>query len=99
MSYQAVQLITGHGNFRAYLHRIGRRDDPNCDCGAEDTAGHVLFDCPGTAEWRARAEAAALRRGLRWPRNDQEINDRETADWWKFFSAEAGKLNRLKHDR
>ncbi|GJQ68329.1 hypothetical protein Trydic_g23102, partial [Trypoxylus dichotomus] len=81
LSHQATQLVTGHGNFRAYLHRIGRRDSADCDCGAEDTAGHVLFDCPLTETWRARTETAAIRAGLRWPRSEAEVSDSETKEW------------------
>ncbi|GJQ76253.1 hypothetical protein Trydic_g1988 [Trypoxylus dichotomus] len=49
----------GYGNFGALLHRIGRRDNANCGCGAEDTAGHVLFNCPYMKVWRARREEVA----------------------------------------
>ncbi|GJQ70544.1 hypothetical protein Trydic_g22945, partial [Trypoxylus dichotomus] len=79
------QLVTGHGNFGAYLHRVGRRDSADCECGGEDTAGHVLFDCPYTEDWRSRTETEAINAGLRWPRNEGEINDDETAEWWTFF--------------
>ncbi|GJQ67634.1 hypothetical protein Trydic_g8425 [Trypoxylus dichotomus] len=59
----ATQLITGHGNFGAYLHRIGRRDSADCECGGEDTAGHVLFDCPYTEDWQSRTETEAINAG------------------------------------
>ncbi|GJQ77957.1 hypothetical protein Trydic_g2318 [Trypoxylus dichotomus] len=98
LSYQATQLVTGHGNFGAYLHRIGRRDSANCECGEEDTAGHVLFDCPYTEDWRSRTETEAINAGLRWPRNEGEINDDETAEWWTFFCSAVEKLHRLRHD-
>ncbi|GJQ79257.1 hypothetical protein Trydic_g5500 [Trypoxylus dichotomus] len=81
LSYQATQLVTGHGNFGAYLHRIQRRDSADCECGGEDTAGHVLFDCPYTEDWRSRTETEAINTGLRWPRNEGEINNDETAEW------------------
>ncbi|GJQ87652.1 hypothetical protein Trydic_g5741 [Trypoxylus dichotomus] len=98
LSYQATQLVTGHGNFGAYLHRIGRRDSADCECGGEDTAGHVLFDCPYTEDWRSRSETEAINAGLRWPRNEGEINDDETAEWWTFFCSAVEKLDRLRHD-
>ncbi|GJQ86212.1 hypothetical protein Trydic_g12477 [Trypoxylus dichotomus] len=98
LSYQATQLVTGHGNFGAYLHRIGRRDSANCECGGEDTAGHVLFNCPYTEDWRSRTETEAINAGLRWPRNEGEINDDETAEWWTFFCSAVEKLHRLRHD-
>lgn len=98
LSYQAVQLITGHGNFKSYLHRIGRRDSAECDCGEEDTASHVLVECPHTWEWRERTRTEALRAGLEWPTREDEIRNNETATWWEFFSRAAEKIERLKHD-
>ncbi|GJQ66528.1 hypothetical protein Trydic_g4514 [Trypoxylus dichotomus] len=98
LSYQATQLVTGHGNFGAYLHRIGRRDSADCECGGEDTAGHVLFDCPYTEDWRSRTETEAINACLRWPRNEGEINDDQTAEWWTLFCSAVEKLDRLRHD-
>lgn len=48
---QMTQLITEHGSFRGYTHRIGKTEDSLCKfCG--DTMNdniHVIFDCP---QWR-----------------------------------------------
>ena len=30
LSYRLVQVLTGHGCFGAYLHRIGREESPSC---------------------------------------------------------------------
>lgn len=51
LTYQATQLITGHGWFRGHTHRIGKADSDRCSfCGAagEDNV-HVLVECE---EWR-----------------------------------------------
>lgn len=47
LTYRLVQVMTGHGCFGSYLHRIGREETPSCHhCGAtEDTAQHTLEEC------------------------------------------------------
>lgn len=46
-SYYLTQALTGHGSFRAYLHRFRRSEDASClDCEAEeDDAEHAIFHC------------------------------------------------------
>ena len=43
-----VQVLTGHGCFGEYLHRIGREPTEVCHhCGARvDSADHTLLECP-----------------------------------------------------
>ena len=43
-----VQVLTGHGCFGEYLHRIGREPLEVCHhCGAPvDSADHTLLECP-----------------------------------------------------
>src|SRR4029434_2938432 len=37
---------TGHGRFRANMHRMNLCDAPDCPCGApEQTADHIINDC------------------------------------------------------
>ncbi|KAI4475788.1 hypothetical protein M0804_014104 [Polistes exclamans] len=46
-TFYTTQLLTGHGCFPAYLHRIGRAASPRCFyCGDdEDNADHSLIVC------------------------------------------------------
>ncbi|CAG4935877.1 unnamed protein product [Colias eurytheme] len=56
LSYRLVQVLSGHGCFGSYLHRIGREPAPTCHhCSDQlDTAHHTLAECPAwTAERRA----------------------------------------------
>jgi len=48
VTYRLVQVISGHGCFGDYLHRIGREESAACHhCGADrDTAQHTLEECP-----------------------------------------------------
>jgi hypothetical protein len=59
VSRAVLQLMTGHCNLGGYLHRIGKRDTPECSfCGEEDeTVGHFLMRC------------------RRWDRERNEISD------------------------
>ncbi|XP_071579058.1 uncharacterized protein [Temnothorax nylanderi] len=54
LSFYAVQVITGHGCFGKYLHRIGKERTTRCwHCpeGA-DTAQHTLEFCPAWEDER-----------------------------------------------
>jgi hypothetical protein len=48
LTYRLVQVLTGHGCFGEYLHRIGREPMMVCHhCGAPmDSAEHTLLECP-----------------------------------------------------
>lgn len=51
LSFRLVQVMTGHGCFGQFLHRIGRDEAPRCrHCRArDDTAQHTLGECPAWA--------------------------------------------------
>jgi hypothetical protein len=52
LSFRIVQVLTGHGCFGHYLHKVARREEtPQCHhCDAlDDTAEHTLQECPA---WR-----------------------------------------------
>ncbi|XP_033317924.1 uncharacterized protein LOC117215648 [Bombus bifarius] len=59
INYETMQILTGHGIFNWYRHRIGKESHTSCwDCGAElDDTEHVLFWCPRWAAERAELEA------------------------------------------
>lgn len=54
-NFHLVQVLSGHGCFRQYLHRFGHASSPNCpNCGSvAETPEHVLFTCPRFEEDRA----------------------------------------------
>lgn len=60
LTFRSTQIVTGHGCFAAYLHRIGRDATPRCQhCGAdEDTAQHTLEVCVSWEEERIALKAA-----------------------------------------
>lgn len=54
-SYHTTQILTGHGSFGEFLHRIGKAETPGCVyCNEDkDDAGHTLFECQRWAAERA----------------------------------------------
>ena len=58
-----TQLTTGHANLQRHRHIMGMEEDPYCNkCGMEQTAIHILTECPGY--WQERMthlQAPALR--------------------------------------
>ncbi|XP_050494606.1 uncharacterized protein LOC126875776 [Bombus huntii] len=53
-----MQILTGHGIFNCYRHKIGKQSHTSCwDCGAVmDDAEHVLFWCLRWTEERTELE-------------------------------------------
>lgn len=45
LNYYLTQMLSGHGCFRAYLHRFGYEESPDCpaDCGVAEDAEYVFF--------------------------------------------------------
>ncbi|XP_047993904.1 uncharacterized protein LOC125232320 [Leguminivora glycinivorella] len=69
LTYRVTQIVSGHGCFGHYLHKIQREPRPQChECGvADDTAQHTLEECTRWAVERAtlRAETGAADLSLR----------------------------------
>lgn len=64
--HNAVQLLSGHGDLPANLHRLGLAEMPWCAwCpGPLGTAEHILRECPKFQEERAALEAVVFPRGV-----------------------------------
>lgn len=58
VNYYLTQMLSGHGCFRAYLHRFKHDDSPECpSCpGVTEDAEHVFFVCPRFGSQRDKAE-------------------------------------------
>ncbi|XP_015509714.2 uncharacterized protein LOC107216897 [Neodiprion lecontei] len=48
VNYYLTQMLSGHGCFRAYLHRFKHDDSPECPAcpRVAENAEHVFFECP-----------------------------------------------------
>lgn len=54
-----AEILTGHGNFKTHLYRLGKVPSPNCpECEVLDTPVHRIFGCPryGNQREELRAE-------------------------------------------
>ncbi|XP_061705640.1 uncharacterized protein LOC133516640 [Cydia pomonella] len=60
LTFRITQVVSGHGCFGHYLHKIQREPGPQChECGAmDDTAQHTLKECNRWAVERAALRAA-----------------------------------------
>ncbi|XP_015430124.1 PREDICTED: uncharacterized protein LOC107186705 [Dufourea novaeangliae] len=63
LTYRLMQMLTGHGCFDEYLHKIGAVATAECQqCGTGlDSAQHALEECPSFA-----GERWALKRVVGW---------------------------------
>jgi retron-type reverse transcriptase len=56
LSYRLTQILTGHGCFGAYLHRIGKEASAACHhcttASTDDDVEHTVFSCPAWATQR-----------------------------------------------
>lgn len=61
LTFHLTQVLSGHGCFRQYLHRFGHAASPACpECvDKEESAEHVLFECPRFVEARSGMMAAS----------------------------------------
>lgn len=58
-TYHITQILTGHGCFQAYLHRIGKAANPSCimcTSGEIDDSEHTLLRCEHFREGRLTME-------------------------------------------
>jgi len=48
VNYYLIQMLSGHGCYRAYLHKFRHENFPDCPtgCGVPENAEHVFFQCP-----------------------------------------------------
>lgn len=70
-NHHSMQVLTGHGNFRARLASFNLVDGENCRCGLPETSQHFLLECP-----RFEAQRVALREVIgdrEWPEAARQL--------------------------
>lgn len=61
VNYYVTQMLTGHGYFRKYLHKMGKCSSSKCiyeEVEVEDDVEHTFFHCERWVERRSELEAA-----------------------------------------
>lgn len=72
------QFMSGHGCFNSSLHRYNLCDTTRCGCGfPEETAEHVLRDCPIFDQERKDLILAVQAAGARWPCENEFMTSSE----------------------
>ncbi|XP_071581777.1 uncharacterized protein [Temnothorax nylanderi] len=102
LAFHTVQIITGHGCFGHYLHRIGKERTARCHYCPEgaDTAQHTLEHCPAWAEKR-RALRAAIGEDLSLPaviRATVGVGEESKEKWRAFASFCDNVMSRKEAD-
>ena len=95
VNFHLTQLLTGHGHFNEYLHRMGWKSSPLCDyCQQdEDTAEHTFYKCERCTAMRCALEAEMEE--LITPENTVELMLRSETNW-DAVAAYAEKVLRQK---
>lgn len=97
LSYRMTQVLSGHGCFGFFLHRIGRDETPRCQhCEAEvDTAQHTLEECPS---WDAQREV--LTRTIGWDLSVSAVVDSmlESKENWDAVAAYCDQVLTIKEE-
>ncbi|XP_023211506.1 uncharacterized protein LOC111614364 [Centruroides sculpturatus] len=91
-----TQVILGHGNFPAYLHRFNLREDNKCDCNNIDIgdAVHFAFNCTKYDNQRSELLHNYLLKNPSWPPTAENIfKDKKL---WKTFEDYIHKTDALK---
>ncbi|CAL1677347.1 unnamed protein product [Lasius platythorax] len=91
-------MLSGHGCFRAYLHKFKHEDSPEClTCrGVDEDAEHVFFMCPRFSTPRSTWETALEGRIL--PENLVEAMLSSEAAWEATSSFAVEVLKDLRRE-
>lgn len=88
-NYYIVQILSGHGNFKAKLKKLGLSETESCTCGETDTAEHTLFTCANHTEARRTLEKHARAHKITWPCNHEDLVRAEMFDALAVYAKEA----------
>lgn len=101
LEYYTTQLLSGHGCFAAFRHKIGKSRDPECwfGCGESDTAEHHMVRCHRWQEERARLLDGILMQTQQRPSPKELMASiLERKDHWRIFKEFARSTLRAKEE-
>ena len=93
LTYYTAQMLTGHGDFQTFLHRIGKSPSDtclHCEEHPEDTVTHTILECRALEEQR---------RGLRFgtvPRLVEAML--ESCENWKSITLKVDSIMSRKRE-
>lgn len=93
--FHLTQVLSGHGCFEHFLHKIGRRRSAVCIfCHEEDdTAEHTFFNCPS---WKTERDNAWRSLGLTITPDNMVNTMLEGEEQWKELQRLANTIMRAK---
>jgi len=101
--HYATQILSGHGDFNGKLAGFKLVEDPTCMCGGqEETARHVLWDCPLADQDRTKLRKTIEDLGFSWPlENRQYIGHKKAWEALMIFAKSylSAKEKRRVEDR
>lgn len=98
MNYRLTQIMSGHGCFQGFLHRIKKAETNTClHCMARsvDSAAHTLFECPAWDDARNKLNSIMSCR-LEWSSYIPEIC--KYKEKWKALHDYAQEVMKYKED-
>lgn len=98
VDYYLTQMLSGHGYFGKYLHRMKIRERPNCIyCDAdEDDAEHTFFDC---SRWSAERECLEELIGGAWRPDSVVWLLLQSEQKWHYIAQYTQRILRTKKKR
>lgn len=80
MNHSMFQLLSGHGDFNVYLHKINKSETENCDTCQEtlEDPQHVALVCPRYENMRVDLRQVTEQMQIRWPANLDTLINEET---------------------
>ncbi|XP_023211629.1 uncharacterized protein LOC111614486 [Centruroides sculpturatus] len=77
--HETTQVLTNHGKFSAYLHRIKKTDNGKCHCDgvSEGDANHYIYDCNIYDQFRYPLYRECITQGVGWRPQANEIFNRK----------------------
>jgi len=92
LDHYTSQLLTGHGDFLAQLHRFRLVNSPNCMCsiGVAETVAHVLLKCKRTEPQRNVLQRSLREKGEDWaPRDGAFLKSKKTYKALRTFTVKS----------
>ena len=103
MNFHLTQVMSGHGCFNAYLHRMRIKAGPecsHCDYGWNDGPQHTLFECEAWLCEREELVQTLSKLGIQEPLETETLVPimLRSAEAWKAVSTFASKIMKMKMD-
>ena len=71
---ELTTFLTGHGNIKSYLYRLGLTDNRMCPCEEEDqTVDHSIFKCKKLRNQREEMIRQIKNTGGNWPATSETL--------------------------